>query len=209
MGNICCKGGGSSVGSGSSKKKKGELIGNYDAVTVGKGDFISTNSGVRFSDVYAKGKTLGNGAFGEVKQCQHRDTQVIRAVKILKKDQMTREEQTSFQKETSVLKQLDHPNIIKLYEMFEDDRKYYVVQELCKGGELYDEVIKIGSFSEQKAAHIIKQILQAVAYCHEKGIVHRDIKPENILIDKEADNILKIIDFGTATEYNRETETLD
>ena len=122
---------------------------------------------------------------------------------------MSKEEQMSFQKETSVLKQLDHPNIIKLYEMFEDDRKYYVVQELCKGGELYDEVIKIGSFSEQKAAHIIKQILQAVAYCHDKGIVHRDIKPENILIDKEADNILKIIDFGTATEYNRETETLD
>ena len=55
---------------------------------------------------------------------------------------MTKEEQKSFQKETGVLKQLDHPNIIRLYEMFEDDKKYYVVQELCKGGELYDEVIK-------------------------------------------------------------------
>ena len=66
----------------------------------------------------------------------------------MKKDQMSKDEQKSFQKETGVLKKLDHPNIIKLYEMFEDDRKYYVVQELCKGGELYDEVIKIGNFSE-------------------------------------------------------------
>ncbi len=70
--------------------------------------------------------------------------------------------------------------------------------ELCKGGELFESIIIKGQFTEKETALIIKQILQAIAYCHDMGVVHRDIKPENILIDKELDNALKIIDFGTS-----------
>ena len=99
---------------------------------------------------------------------------------------------------------LDHPNIIKLYEIFEDNDRYYLITELCKGGELFDEIAKEGSFSEQKAAGIIKQILMSVAYCHDKNVVHRDLKPENVLIDKEQNNTLKIIDFGTATQFKND-----
>ena len=67
---------------------------------------------------------------------------MIRAVKIIKKEAMNEEQETSFKYEISILQKLDHPNIIKLYEVFEDDRKYYLVQELCKGGELFDEIVK-------------------------------------------------------------------
>ena len=78
----------------------------------------------------------------------NRNTRVIRAVKMLKKDAMTKEELSSFKNEAGIMKEMDHPNIIKIYEMFEDEKKYYLVQELCKGGELFDEIVKQERFSE-------------------------------------------------------------
>ena len=93
---------------------------------------------------------------------------------------------------------LDHPNIVRLYEVFHDDRRYYLVTELCTGGELFDEITKRNSFSESDAANIIKQLLQAVAYCHNKNICHRDLKPENILMDTKNNSQIKVIDFGTS-----------
>jgi len=113
---------------------------------------------------------------------------------------MTPEEEQNFQDEILILSKLDHPNILKLYEVYSDDKRYYIVTELCKGGELFDEIAKKGVYSEKQAAGIIKQILLAVSYFHEMGIVHRDIKPENVLIDKEQNNCLKIIDFGNSVK---------
>jgi len=98
---------------------------------------------------------------------------------------MTVEEEANFKEEIGILTQLDHPNILKLYEIFSDDKRYYIVTEMCLGGELFDEILKKGTFEEQEAATIIKQILLAVSYFHDLGIVHRDLKPENVLIDKE------------------------
>ncbi len=83
----------------------------------------------------------------------------VRAVKIMVKDNMSKEEHQDFAYEMAILKKLDHPNILKLYEVFEDKQKYQLVTEYCFGGELFDEIIKIGSFSEKKAAKIIEQIL--------------------------------------------------
>lgn len=94
-----------------------------------------------------------------------------------------------------------------MYEVFTDDKRYYLVTELCKGGELFDEIISKVVFTEKEAADIIMQILQALSYCHELNIVHRDIKPENVLIDRECDNCLKIIDFGTSV-INNEKQVL-
>ena len=121
---------------------------------------------------------------------------------------MSAEEELSFKHEISILKKLDHPNILKLYEVFEDDKRYYLVTEECKGGELFDQIAEKAQFSEKEAATIIQQILQALAYCHDLGIVHRDLKPENALIDKEMNNTLKIIDFGTAIKFDKEKELL-
>ena len=90
-----------------------------------------------------------------------------------------------------------------MYEFFEDEKRYYLVTEICKGGELFDEVCKRGKFSESDAAVLIKQVLSCVNYCHKSNIVHRDLKPENILLEqnKEYDQI-KIIDFGTSLVYD-------
>lgn len=111
---------------------------------------------------------------------------------------MTQEEEAAFQDEINILSKLDHPNILKLYEVYDDEKRYYIVTELCKGGELFDEILKKGVFTEKEAANIIQQILLAVSYCHDINVVHRDLKPENVLIDKELNNTLKIIDFGTS-----------
>lgn len=91
---------------------------------------------------------------------------------------------------------MDHPNIVKLYEVFQDEARYYVVTELCRGGELFDEIIKRQRFSEMDAAKIIYQVLSACSYCHANKICHRDFKPENILLENE--DLVKVVDFGTA-----------
>jgi serine/threonine protein kinase len=103
-----------------------------------------------------------------------------------------------------VMKAVDHPGCIKLYDVFEDRDKCYLVQELASGGELFDRVIANGAFSEKDAASLVKQLFEAVGYLHSCGICHRDLKPENLLM-KSADqtshyyNVLKLADFGLST----------
>ena len=93
-----------------------------------------------------------------------------------------------------------------MYEFFEDEKRYYLVTEICKGGELFDEVLQRGKFSERDAAVLLKQVLSCVNYCHKNNIVHRDLKPENILIDNEG--YLKLTDFGFAKYCETGTYTL-
>ena len=101
------------------------------------------------------GQVLGQGAFGEVRVCMGRAAKTKRAVKIIKKEQMNDEERESFKTEMATLKKLDHPNILKLYEVFEDSKKYFLVTEYCKGGELFEEIVNKVTFSEHDAAQII------------------------------------------------------
>lgn len=96
---------------------------------------------------------------------------------------------------------MDHQNIVKLYEVYEDDESFYLVMDLLKGGELFDEIVKRAKFNEKDAAEVMIQILSAINYIHTKGYVHRDLKPENICI--ESDNRVKIIDFGTARKFTK------
>ena len=102
---------------------------------------------------------------------------------------------------------LDHPNIIKVYEYYNTKRKLFIISELCTGGELFDRITEVKYFTEVVAAHIMKQIFSATAFCHANMIIHRDLKPENILIEnlderkKDFFNV-KIIDFGTG-EINK------
>lgn len=99
--------------------------------------------------------------------------------------------------EITILQQLDHPNVLKLYEYFEDDKYVYLITELCKGGELFDRIQAAEFFPEEQAAKIFLQILKPINYCHQVGIAHRDIKPENFIFESKAeDSDLKIIDFG-------------
>ncbi len=140
-------------------------------------------------------KPLGTGAFGVVSKCKHLQTGQERAVKTVSKKKIKNWER--FKQEIVILQQLDHPNVLKLYEYFDDKKNVYLVTELCTGGELFDKIIAEEYFSEKVAAKIIKQIQQSLNYCHSQGIAHRDLKPENFLFetgDPESD--LKIIDFG-------------
>ena len=98
------------------------------------------------------------------------------------------------------MKKLDHPNILRLFEIFYDDKRYYLVTELCTGGDLFDEINKRKRFEEKDAAIIIKQVLEAAAYCHANLIMHRDIKPENIQIDGKTDNI-KLVEFNASKKF--------
>lgn len=171
---------------------------------VDSSDFISERTG-SLHDSYNIGQILGQGAFGIVKQITHKVTKEVRAVKILDKANFkTEEERKSFLNEVAIQKALDHPNITKLYEYFQDSKNYYIISEVCSGGELFDKIISLGSFSEAMAAGYMKDILSVVAYCHSQKIVHRDLKPENFLLDCKLDSAhLKAIDFGASKFYKR------
>lgn len=100
--------------------------------------------------------------------------------------------------------QLDHPNIIKLYEYFEDKTRIYLVLELCTGGELYERLCdqKTKHYSEKEAARLVSKMLSAICYCHRKGVSHRDLKLENFIFESEAaDANIKLIDFGLSRKY--------
>lgn len=94
----------------------------------------------------------------------------------------------------------DHPNVCKLFEAFEDQDNYYLIMELCTGGELFDAIIGKGHFSEKEAADLMRSLVDFLQYAHSKCIIHRDLKPENILLSSRnnKDAVLKVIDFGTS-----------
>ena len=107
-----------------------------------------------------------------------------------------------FATEVQLLKKLDHPNIIKLYEVYETEKTIYLVTEVCEGGELFYLIVEKKFLTEAQTAVIMRQIFSAIAYLHEHNICHRDLKPENILL-KEKENIrsIKLIDFGIAKVF--------
>lgn len=158
-----------------------------------------------FSDCYQMLRELGSGQFGKVYLAENQLTGERRAVKVISKKSETLREKSKFISEVEILARLNHPNIIRIYEMFEDEKKYYVVSELCTGGELFDFITQQGHLSEDMAAEIMRQLLSAVAYCHESHIVHRDLKPENLLLDsppvEDHSCTIKLIDFGTSCLY--------
>ena len=124
----------------------------------------------------------------------HKDTQQKRAIKVIARSKIKNWDR--FLTEVKILQQLDHPNVIKLYEYFEEKENVYLVTELCAGGELFDRIIEKEFFTEVEAAKVFKQILQALNYCHSNNIVHRDLKPENFLYaGKSDDSDIKIIDY--------------
>jgi calcium-dependent protein kinase len=132
-------------------------------------------------DEYEIKEKLGEGGYGCVYKVQHKSTQLLRAVKAIKRKHV---DSTAFSNEIGVLKTVDHPNIIKLFDCYYDSNYYYMVEEYCSGGDLYDYIRKQRYFSEKKAAHILHQLLSAVNHLHSKNIVHRDLKPENIVFIK-------------------------
>ncbi|CDI75549.1 CAM kinase, CDPK family, putative [Eimeria praecox] len=146
-------------------------------------------------------RKLGQGTYGSVCRAVNKSTKTVRAVKTISKSKVRNVKR--FKQEISIMKSLDHPNIIKLFETFEDHKNVYLVMELCRGGELFDRIIEQGYFSEAYACSLMRCILAALFYLHRHGIVHRDLKPENFMfLDKGKDAPFKIIDFGLATRFS-------
>ncbi|CAD8108836.1 unnamed protein product [Paramecium primaurelia] len=158
-----------------------------------------------YTDDYKLGGVLGVGAFSQVRKVTHRKTRAIRAMKVISKSRLsTTELQQKFINEINVYKQLDHPHILKLYEFYQDEKNYYIIIELCTGGELFDKIIEKGSFSEKEASYVMKQIMSAILYAHNQSIVHRDLKPENVLLDitSQGNYNVKVVDWGTAKIFS-------
>lgn len=143
-------------------------------------------------------KELGRGAFGSVRRARVIATGAVRAVKFVEKSRMKGKERF-LKAEIEILKLLDHPNLVKLYELFEDSVNIYMVFELCSGGALEDHLRAAGKFTEPQASKAMVQILRAVYYLHSNDIAHRDMKPANCLVvgrDSLEKSSLRVTDFG-------------
>ena len=169
-------------------------------IKFGKETFVGKFKG-DFLDNYEVLKQLGKGGYGKVYRVKNLKTGEIRACKHLSK--LSIKNLPKFEREINILKKSDHPNIIKLYEIFESKRSLYLIMEECKGGEVFDKIIEHiqnkKMYTEKDAANMFQQMMSAVEYCHNNGICHRDLKPENLLYlnqGPEINNPIKVIDFG-------------
>jgi len=153
-------------------------------------------------DYYVLGDEIGKGGFSIVYQAERKKDQKEFAVKCIKKDMVEGEDIKLLRREVQIMKKLDHPNILKLFEVYEDDKQFFLVMELVKGKELFDKIVERGMYSERDASNIIFQVVSAVDYLHTNGIAHRDLKPENLLSAGEGENeIIKIADFGFSKSF--------
>ncbi|XP_059397896.1 serine/threonine-protein kinase MARK2-like isoform X6 [Carassius carassius] len=144
-------------------------------------------------------KTLGKGNFAKVKLAKHVLTDKEVAVKIIDKAQLNSSSLQKLFREVRIMKLLNHPNIVKLFEVIETEKSLYLVMEYASGGEVFDYLVAHGRMKEKEARAKFRQIVSAVQYCHQKCIVHRDLKAENLLLD--ADMNIKIADFGFSNEF--------
>ena len=138
---------------------------------------------------------LGKGAFSCVKLAKHAETNFFYAVKIIDKKRIDSPAlKKKFESEVRILQQLNHPNIVELYDLLSDNEKIYVVMEFCGGGELFEYILDRGHLTEAEARPLMREILQGLQYVHSFGIAHRDLKPENLLFGDDGE--VKISDFG-------------
>ncbi|KAK6200488.1 kinase-like domain-containing protein [Scheffersomyces amazonensis] len=154
-----------------------------------------------YKDFTIKNETIGQGAFATVKKAIERSTGKSFAVKIINRRKALNTGGGALDgvdRELSILRELDHPNIVALKAFYEDMDNYYIVMELVPGGDLMDFVAANGAIGEEATQVITKQILEGIKYVHNKGISHRDLKPDNILIMQDDPILVKITDFGLA-----------
>jgi len=165
--------------------------------------FPSSSSNEDIRDKYVLGKVLGSGSFGQVLEASIKDTSEKRAVKVIERDAEEGDwsKEAIFVREVELLQQINHANIIRYYDFYEDVHFLYVVMELCRGGEVFARILELKRFSERDAAVIGKQMLQGIDYIHKLQIVHRDIKAENFVLADQSLDSVKMIDFGMATRF--------
>jgi len=178
---------------------------NIDNFPINKSTFVLKGLG-NISDKYEVVKLLGTGTYGKVAEVRNKISKQIFACKEIAKKNIF--DINKLNTEIAIMIKADHPNIIKLYEIYQDNSHIDLIMEECKGGELFERIIRNienhKSYSEKSAAKIFKQLISAIAYCHSQGICHRDLKPENILfLSNEEDSPIKVIDFGLSKIFGK------
>ncbi|KAF1753771.1 hypothetical protein GCK72_020328 [Caenorhabditis remanei] len=145
-------------------------------------------------------KTIGKGNFAKVKLAKHVITGHEVAIKIIDKTALNPSSLQKLFREVKIMKQLDHPNIVKLYQVMETEQTLYLVLEYASGGEVFDYLVAHGRMKEKEARAKFRQIVSAVQYLHSKNIIHRDLKAENLLLDQDMN--IKIADFGFSNTFS-------
>ncbi len=156
----------------------------------------------KIADCFIIGEEIGRGGFSIVKKGVNKDTKENVAIKIIEK-KAGEEELMLLHREIDIMRKLQHKHIICLYDVFEDSERIYLILELVTGGELFDQIVSRGVYSERDAAAVISQILEAVAYMHQNGIAHRDLKPENLLCGGQDGRQIKVTDFGLSKDFGK------
>ncbi len=160
-----------------------------------------------FGDYLIK-ETIGKGTFSKVKLGINKITGEKVAIKILDKSKIVEKEDLDrIVREMSILTKMDHENVIKVFQIFEDPNNFLIIMEFCEGGELFNYIVKKGRLSEKEASFFFYQIINGVEYIFSKGIAHRDLKPENLLLNQN--NIIKIIDFGLSNIFDGENKLVN
>ncbi|XP_047946408.1 CBL-interacting serine/threonine-protein kinase 23-like [Salvia hispanica] len=144
---------------------------------------------------YELGRTLGEGSFAKVKFAKNMETSESVAIKILDKEKVLKHKMIDqIKREIATMKLIRHPNVIRMYEVMASKTKIFIVMEFITGGELFDKIASRGRLKEDEARKYFQQLVNAVDYCHSRGVYHRDLKPENLLLD--ANGALKVSDIG-------------
>ena len=155
-------------------------------------------------EIYKFKDLLGRGHFGTVRSAYRRFEKAphkLFAIKSISKKNLSINHLNDLIKEVDIISSLDHPNIIKFYETYNDNYYFHIVMELCRGKDLLSRINK-GINDEKIIATIIMKILHSISYCHSKGISHRDLKPENIIFESpDIDSDIKLIDFGLSKKF--------
>ncbi|XP_026192969.1 calcium-dependent protein kinase 2 [Cyclospora cayetanensis] len=164
-------------------------------------------AGISITDLFTFAKKLGSGSFGDVHRVIEKSSGLERVIKTINKDR-SQVPLEQIEAEIEVLKSLDHPNIIKIFEVFDDYHNVYIVMETCEGGELLQRLIDAqnrgSALTEKSVSEIMRQLMNALAYFHSKHVAHKDLKPENVLFqDSSPDSPIKVIDFGLAELFEK------
>mmetsp|Transcript_12378 Transcript_12378/g.22951 ORF Transcript_12378/g.22951 Transcript_12378/m.22951 type:complete len:421 (+) Transcript_12378:45-1307(+) len=168
---------------------------------------------VKINQVYKFKDAIGKGSFATVYEAELIDTNrktvggddipPVVAIKAIDKSRIPEDELPLLQDECNIMLHLSHPNCVGLLEFFDEPDFYYLVLELVKGGELFDQIVSKGYFNEVEAAHAAQQIAQSLSYLESKKIVHRDVKPENLIFEScDVDANIKLTDFGLAKDIS-------
>ncbi|KAJ3608428.1 hypothetical protein NHX12_025475 [Muraenolepis orangiensis] len=158
---------------------------------------LSLSHTAQYVGPYRLEKTLGKGQTGLVKLGVHCITAQKVAIKIVNREKLSESVLMKVEREIAILKLIEHPHVLKLHDVYENNRYLYLVLEHVSGGELFDYLVKKGRLTPKEARRFFRQIISALDFCHNHSICHRDLKPENLLLDEK--NNIRIADFGMAS----------